>query len=312
MPFYKIHIKRILTQTFFFVVAIVFFRKNSTAQQYKEGNFGINVGVVLALGTHFDRFGISLNSYYQKENIQLNSAIKFYFNAKNLGPNQQYVEGVASLGVVYSYGEKDTSVNYFYSSVSNQTLQKNSFGYAYNYYFNTIKTSQFTGTISIQVSDFNLIAENDIFAQPILDRFRTGAFLFQYQKDKFLYGINTTLFTGQMGQRITDENYPFNHIYENTDGGKYTESSHGLLSAQVQYAGEYYQIYQGSIGVDSEKIRHTIQNRLIHDLLSVGKHINAHIPMLDIDGNQYLFKEGQKIKPMKFYFNGFSNPSIFY
>ena len=312
MPFNKTHIKRILIPTIFLVLLIVFSKKSSTAQQYREGNFGINVGVVLALGTHFDRFGISLNSYYQKDAVQINSALKFYFNAKNLGPNQQYVEGVASLGVVYSYGAKDTNVNYFYTPISNQSPQKNSVGYAYNYYFNTIKTSQFTGTISIQVSDFNLIAENDIFAQPILDRFRTGAFLFQYRKDKFLYGINTTLFTGQMGQRVTDENYPFNHVYENTVGGKYTESSHGLLSAQVQYAGDYYQTYQGNIGVDSERIRHAIQNRLIHDMLSVWKHINAHIPMLDIDGNQYLFKDGQKIKPMKFYFNGFSNPSIFY
>ncbi len=312
MSFNKKHIKRILTPTIFLVLLIVFSKKSATAQQYQAGNFGINVGVVLALGTHFDRFGVSLNSYYQKDAVQVNSALKFYFNAKNIGPNQQYVEGVASLGIVYSFGTKDTSVNYFYSSVSNQTHKKNSVGYAYNYYFNTIKTSQFTGTISIQVSDFNLIAENDIFAQPILDRFRTGAFLFQYQKDKFLYGINATLFTGQMGQRVTDENYPFNHVYENTVGGKYTESSNGLLSAQVQYAGAYYQTYQGSIGVDSERIRHAIQNRFVHDFLVVQKHINAHVPMLDENGNQYLFKEGQKIKPMKFYFNGFSNPSIFY
>jgi len=308
----KTHIKKILTPTIFLVLLIVFFKKTSIAQQYREGNFGINVGVVLALGTHFDRFGVSLNSYYQKGNVQLNPTLKFYFNAKNLGSNQQYVEGVASLGVVYGYGTKDTNINYFYTPVGNQTLQKNSVGYAYNYYFNTIKTSQFTGTISIQVSDFNFIAENDLFSgTPSLDRFRTGAFLFQYQKDKFLYGINTTLFTGQMGQRVTDESYPFGHIYENTIGGRYTEFSNGLLSAQVQYAGAYYQTYQGNIGVDSERIRHAVQNRFAHDFL-IGHGINAHVPMLDINGNQYLFKDGQKIKPMKFYFNGFSNPSIFY
>ena len=294
------------------VLLIVFSKKSATAQQYHEGNFGINVGIVLALGTHFDRFGVSLNSYYQKDAVQINSALKFYFNAKNIGPSQHYLEGVASLGVVYCYGEKDTISNYFFTPVSNQSQLKNSFGYAYNYYFNSIKTSQFTGTISIQVSDFNLIAENDLFAQPKLDRFRTGAFLFQYRKDKLVYGVNVTLFTGQMGQRITDENYPYHHVYENTVGGKYTESSTGLLSAQVQYTGAYYQSYQGNIGVDSERIRHAIQNRFVHDFLSIGKHINAHVPMLDENGNQYLFKDEQKIKPMKFYFNGFSNPSIFY
>ena len=219
---------------------------------------------------------------------------------------------VASMGVVYGYGIKDTTENYFYTPVSNQTQHKNSFAYAYNYYFNTIQTSQSVGTFSIQVDQFQLIAENDIFAQPKLDRFRTGAFILQYHKDKYQLGINSTLFTGQMGQRVTDENYPSNHVYENTVGAKYPKFSHGLISAQFQYAGDFYQVYQGNIGIDSERIRNFIQNKLIHDISSIGKHLNAHIPMLDENGEQYLFKEGQKIKPMKFYFNGFTNPSIFY
>ena len=125
------------------------------------------------------------------------------------------------------------------------------------------------------------------------------------------FGVNTTLFTGQMGERVTDSNYPFVGIYENTVGGKYTEFSHGLLSAQFKYAGNYFQNYQANIGVDSERIRHAVQNRFGHDIL-IGHGINAHVPMLDDKGKQYLFKEGQKVKPMKFYMNLFSNPATFY
>lgn len=288
---------------------------NTFAQQYQEGNVGINVGIVMALGSHFDRFGVTVNGYYKKNAIQLNPELRLYFNAKNLGPDQPSAEGVLSLGVVYGFGNKDTSENYFYNPVSNQTSHQNSIGYAYHYYFNNIATNQFTGSISIQFNAYNFIAENDLFAQPKLDRFRTGAFLLQYQKDKFLYGINSTLFTGQMGQRITDENYPFNHVYENTVGGIYTECSNGLLSMQIKYAGDYYQTYQGNIGIDSERIRHAVQNRFIHDFLVMPKltgNINAHVPMLDENGEQYLYKEGQKVKPMKIYFNGFSNPAVFY
>ena len=312
MRLYKLHKKRTVLKSIFIVLTIILIPKPTYSQQYKERNFGINIGIVFALGSHFDRFGASLNTFYQKDAFQINPTLKVYFNGKNLGPDKQYVEGVLSLGLVYGFGAKDTAINKFYTAVSNQTLQKNSFGYAYNYYFNTIGTSQFTGIISIQIENYNLIAENDLFAQPKLDRFRTGAFLFQYRKENYQLGLNTTLFTGQMGQRISDENYPFNHIYENTVGGKYTECSSGLLSAQFQYAGNYYQTYQGNVGMDSERIRNAIQNRFIHDMLNVTKHVNAHVPMLDENGDQYLYKEVQKVKPISFYINGFINPGVFY
>lgn len=300
--------------TSFLILTICCFQ-NTNAQQYQEGKAGFNIGVIFSIGTHINRFGGVVNAYYKTEHIQVNPELRVYFNAKNLGPNKSSIETVLSLGAVYSYGSKDTLANDFYSPVSNQTANKNSVGYAYRLYFNNIKTSQKTGLISIEVNDFNLIAENDLFAEPKLDRFRTGAFLLQYQKDNYQFALNTTLFTGQMGDRITDENYPFNHVYENTKGGKYTEFSHGLLSTQFKYVDEFYQTYQANVGIDAERVRHVVQNRLIHDILvlpKLTKNINAHVPMLDENGEQYLFKEDQKVKPMQFYMNGFMNPSVFY
>jgi len=287
----------------------------TNAQQYQEGKVGINIGVIFSIGTHIDRFGGVINAYYKTDHFQINPEFRVYFNAKNLGPNKPSIETILSLGAVYSYGSTDTLSNDFYNPVSNQTQHKNSFGYAYRLYFNDIKTSQKTGLISVEVDHINLIAENDLFAEPKLDRFRTGAFLLKYQKDNYQFAINTSLFTGKMGERITDENYPFNHVYENTAGGKYTEFSHGLLSAQFKYVDAFYQTYQVNAGIDSERVRHAIQNRLIHDILVLPKltgNINAHVPMLDNKGKQYLFKEGQKVKPMKFYMNGFMNGSVFY
>ena len=304
-----IDIKKIIL---LFFTVFLYSYKPLIAQQYQEGKVGVNIGIVLALGTHINRFGVVVNSYYKTNHFQINPELRLYFNAKNLGPNKPSIETVLSLGVVYAYGKKDILLNEFYNPTSNQTIYKNSFGYAFHYYLNNIKTNQRTGTIAIQVNHFNFITENDLFSgTPQLDRFRTGAFVLQYQKDKIQVGINATMFTGQMGERITDENYPFVGIYENTVGGKYTQFSHGLLSAQFNYAGDYYQTYQANIGVDSERIRHAIQNRFIHDIV-VGHGINAHVPMLDDKGEQYLFKEGQKVKPMKFYMNAFSNPATFY
>ena len=286
--------------------------KNTFSQHYQNGNFGINIGVIFAIGTHIDRFGGNVNAFYITDQIQINPEFRVYFNAKNLGPKKQSLEAVFGLGIVYSYGKTDSVNNDFYSVISNQTPRKNSFGYAYNFYLNDIKTNQSTGTISIQVNNFSFITDNDLFSgTPRLDRFRTAGILLRYQKDDYQFGINTTLFTGQMGERVTDPNYPFVGVYENRDGGKYTEHSHGLLSAQFKYSGEHYQNYQASIGIDSERVRHAVQNRFAHDIM-VSRGINAHIPMIDNKGEQYLFKEGQKVKPLKFYMNLFSNPATFY
>jgi hypothetical protein len=282
------------------------------AQQYQEGNIGINIGVVFAIGTHINRFGATVNGYYKTDHFQINPELRCYFNAKNLGPKKKSLAAVFGLGIVYSYGKKDTLVNEFYNPIGNQTQRKNSVGYAYRYYSNTIETNQTTGTIAIEVNRFKFITENDLFSgTPKLDRYRTAGILIQYQRDKYQLGINTTLFTGQMGERITDPNYPFVGIYENRVGGKYTEMSHGLLSAQLKYSGAYYQNYQASVGIDSERVRHAVQNRFGHDLL-IGHGINAHVPMIDDKGEQYLYQEGQEVKPMQFYMNLLSNPSLFY
>ena len=287
------------------------------AQEIRRDNYGINGGLIIAFGNKIDRIGISMNAYYLKNNFQINPELKIYFNFKSLGPKKQYLEALAAVGIIYAYGNKNvTDTNYFFSSVSNQTLYKNSLGYSFNYYFNPIGTSQQTGIISFQFDEFNFITENDIFARPKLDRYRTGAFLVQYRKEKLQFGINSTLFTGEMGNKVNDDNYPHSHIYKNTIGGNYTSTSHGLLSGQFQYILPNHHKAQASIGIDSEKIRHAIQNRLIHDQIFLPKKwrfkINAHIPMLNDKGGQYLFKEDQTIKPTKLYYNLFSNPNLFY
>mgnify|MGYP001985987886 FL=1 len=292
-------------------------RNTLSAQEIVENNYGINGGIIIAIGNKIDRIGISINAYYLKNNIQVNPEFRVYYNFKNLGPKKQYIEAHAALGVVYGYGKKNyTDTNFFFSSVSNHTYSKNSIGYSFNYYFNPIGTSQQTGILSFQFNQFSFLAENDIFARPQLDRYRTGAFLFQYRKEKTQFGINSTLFTGQMGSKIHDEKYPRSNLYESNAGGKYTASSHGLLSAQIQHILPNHHKIQANLGIDAERVRHAIQNRLIHDQIFLPKKwrskSGAHIPMLDQDGKQFLFKDNQKVKKPSIYLNMFSNPSIFY
>lgn len=285
---------------------------------YKQNGFGFSLGAHLAFGTHVQRMGLSLNAFYIKDIVQLNGETRFYFNAKNLGPAKRYEEAVTSLGLLLGFGDRNSSYNPFLSAVSNQTGYRYSVAYAYNMYHNKVGTSQQTGLISLQFNRISFIMENDIFAKPILDRFRTGGFLLQYQHDSlFQAAVNCSMWTGQMGKvTATDNKKIYPGCYMDTTGGVYTSYSHGLLSAQMKWHAGYSQTFQLNAGVDAEQVRHVMQNKLIHDMKWMPqkwqKVKNCHIPMLDDKGNAYLFQEGQNIKPAKLYFNAFSNAGVFY
>ncbi len=289
---------------------------NGFAQLFTNTNWGFNIGGVMALGNKFQRIGITFQAYYFYEFAQVNAEIRLYQNFKNLGPKKLYSEIVGSAGIVLGYGPKQESYNPFLSNISNQTGYTNSVGYSYNAYFNKVKTKQQTGILALQFSNFSVISENDILARPYLDRFRTGAFLLQYQhENKFQFALNCSMWTGQMGHQIKDNpNFPSG--YMDTTGGVYTNFSHGLLSAQFKMYLDGGQNFQGNLGVDAEKVRNFVQNKLIHDMIFIPKkwftRINSHVPMLDTTGNQYLYNPRQKIKKPEFYWNVFSGAAAFY
>lgn len=285
---------------------------------FSNTNFGFNVGANFAFGTHFQRLGLNANFFYVNKLFQANTELRTYISFKNLGPAKINTELVLAQGIVIAYGARNDFFNPFINSVSNQTGYSSSVAYSYNAYFNKIKTTQQTGIIALQFGAASLLIENDIFARPLLDRFRTGAFLLQYQhKDVFQAALNCTMWTGKMGMQVKNENGHFiGHCYMDTTGGTYSNISHGLLSAQIKYNIGLSQNVQLNIGMDSENVRNIMQNRLIHDVGFIPtnwftRH-NCHIPMIDDKGEQFIYKEGQKIKKPVFYWNVFSNANLFY
>lgn len=282
-----------------------------------EKNIGANIGVNLAFGTHFQRLGFNLNFFYVNEFFQANSELRLYLNFKNLGPKKIYPELLLAQGVVFGYGGKQNYFNPFINSVSNQTGYLSSFAYSYNAWFNKIKTVQQTGIIALQFDPVTFIVENDILARGYYDRFRTGGFLLQYQyEDKFQAAINCTMWTGRMGRQVRGDKDYKAICYMDTTGGIYTNYSHGLLSAQFKYNVGYSQNVQANIGIDAEQVRNGVQNKLIHDFIFIPRKWitpkNCHIPMIDISGEQYLYKEGQSIRKPKMFINAFSNANLFY
>ena len=205
----------------------------------------------------------------------------------------------------------------FISPVGNQTIKRNSVGYAFNYYLNHIKTSQATGTVSLQFGKFQIICEDDLFAGGIRDEFRTGSILAQYRDKNFQYGINFfTGWTGKRGKHTDDPNYPSRNGYMDMSHSLYGNVSAGLFSVQIQYAAPYGQTLQGNIGIDDERVRNFFQNKLVHELFFSPKKGHwrggADLPMIDSEGKMYLYKKGQKIRPGRLYSNLFVNPNLFY
>jgi len=287
----------------------------ATAQLFRDGGSGFNIGLVSALGNRFQRVGLTFQACYCYDFAQVNAEVRLYHNFRNLGPRVGYNELVTSAGIVCGYGEKGAEHNPFMSSIGNQTGYRYSIGYSYNLYFNRVKTSQQTATIALQFGAVSLISENDIFARSTLDRFRTGAFLVQYQyKDLYQVAINCTMWTGQMGNKVTtDTAFPYVG-YMDTTGGVYARYSHGLLSAQCKTALTYGQTLQANVGIDAEQVRNFVQNRMMHDMVFIPRkwRRNCHIPALDTAGNQYLYKTGQKIKRPMPYWNLFTGAATFY
>jgi hypothetical protein len=281
-----------------------------------EKNFGFNIGFIAAFGTHTQRFGIVVQGYGVYNFTQINASFRLYDNFKDLGPKGEHPELNAALGLCLGYGKKTNEENLFLSSISNQTGYKNSVSYSYNVWRNTIKTSQVTGIISIQFNKFSIISENDLLAKPILDRFRTAAVLLQYQDKQFQYGINCTMWTGKMGNVVKTDSLFTAIGYVDTTNSVYGNISHGLLSAQCKFANEYGQYLQANIGIDAEQVRNGVQNKLIHDMPFIpkkwNKAQNVHIPMIDDQGNQYLYHTGQKIKKPSLFLNGYTSPNVFY
>lgn len=304
------------------LISIVFFilYQPSFSQEllFQNKKIGFNVGANCAIGSHFQRFGVSVNFFYVNNFIQTNTEVRAYCSFKNLGPKFIDPELVFAQGIVFGYGRKQSFYNPFLNSISNQTGFKNSVGYSYNIYRNKIKTSQVTGIAAFQFDKFSLITENDILAKPILDRFRTAAVLIQYQhQDVFQAAINCTMWTGKMGRSVeTDRPEIYTKCYMDTTNGVYSNFSHGLLSAQFKYNIGLSQTVQANIGIDAEQVRNALQNKFIHNMKFIPKKLNkaknCHIPMIDEKGNQYLYQPESKIRKPDLYWNIFSNPNVFY
>ncbi|MDX2247710.1 MAG: polymorphic toxin type 23 domain-containing protein [Bacteroidia bacterium] len=293
-----------------------------SGQWIQSERLGGTVGLSVQLGTTINRLGISANGYYLSDFVQVNLQLRGFYSFTDLGarPAIPGWEAQISAGGVLGFGPDRQTDGPFLSPVSNQTGRQYALAYAYNLYFDQRGTSQRTATVAFHIGKFLAASENDALSGELADKFRTASLLFLYRVDSLSIGLNTLMWTGDSRdpkvKKIRQSEYPGRFGYKDLRDVLYGRFSHGIQTVQAQYALPYGQVTQANVGVDSEYVRHFLQNRLIHDLrfvpLKWNKSKNPHYPMLDTEGLPYLYLPGQKVKPSRLYFNVGMNPGLFY
>ncbi len=290
------------------------FRLTSLAQDVE---FGGGIGLSINLGTHIDRIGVSAKFYALYDFVQINAGSRLHYNFKSLGPRLSGAELQTNIGLTIAFGYKNAHYkNQFISAISNQSKRPYSFSYSYLRYFDQVETSQASGIMAIGIDRVQLVLENDLFGEQGEDKYRTSAFKIAYTDSVHQFAIKTILWTGNKGVAVENSDYPSRFGYRDLSKSQYGKLSHGILAVDYKQLVGFQQVASISYGIDSEKIRHIFQNRLIHDMIFLPKAwvktVNHHIPMLDTEGSPYIFKENQKIKKMKYYSNFGINSESFY
>lgn len=297
-----------------FTTVFCFFSIVGNAQLDFAKGFGGQIGFSVNMGTHFNRMGIMLKLYYHYEYVQANVQLAAYYNARSFPIGVPSWEGQLKVGVVAAFGQKDSIYyNPFVNEISNQTSRPFSIGYSYNFYLDDIKTSQLTGTIGFGIYNFNLLMENDFMAFLQEDKFRSGAIAVYYRLQNTQISLCHIAWTADPYAKGTvtlkTPDYPAKYGYRKMQHVEYSSHSAGVLAFKVEQSMGFGQYIGASIGIDADQIRNAFQNKLIHDSFLLK---DPHVPMIDREGNTYLFKEGQKIRVPQFYFQVQGNTGSLY
>lgn len=312
-----------------FFCCISFSQSTFAQWRWAEGDkflLGGQIGILFNFGTHVNRLGIIAKVFANYDFLQINTQFVGSYNFKALATKEKGWELQTRFGVIGAWGRKDTLLYPFIHDVSHQTGRPYSIGYSFNIYRDTWKTSQITGSFGFQIKRLIFVLENDFLSGISHDRYRTGTLGIYYwhKETKTQVGFNHIAwtgdpYTGDVPWIRHDKKFPSRFGYKDMSKALFGRFSMGLLAVTAQQALPLYQNIDASMGIDAEEIRNFMQNKFIHDSPASpanwggseeGK--NPHIPMLDIEGNPYLYRKEQKIRPAKFFTQFGANNSLFY
>ncbi|MGM0477636.1 MAG: polymorphic toxin type 23 domain-containing protein [Bacteroidota bacterium] len=303
-----------LFRRFAFILLLLFALVHSAwSQQWLNNNWGVQAGASISLGSHMQKLGFRIQAYGVWEFAQFNIGNQTYYNFKGLGQRKKFWENKLSFGTVFLGGKRNTSVRFIFDGLMHQTKYDYALGYNYIFFTDNAGTSQQSGGFGLHVKAFSLLIENDIFAGKGRDRFRTSHASFHYFDTNYHVGVTTHMWTGETnGTRL--KNTPdsiYQTGYKDLRSTPYGTTSHGILSVTGDYLLDYGNRVGGSIGIDHERVRHVLQNKIMHDKPFIPKKWrdpNVNYPMLDKEGHP-VHHPGQE-RPGRFYYQFGLNRSL--
>ena len=297
------------------ILIFLLFPTSSFSQLALNSTFGWKAGVSFQFGTHFNNLGIFCNTYFADRFYQFNLGEQFTFRLSDLGDRQRFFQSRCSAGLVLLAGKENSPQDFQLNGLFHNT--KKNLGLAYNYiwYNDNIGSSQRSGGWGIHVKNFSLLFENDIFGGQGKDRFRTGHFALTYRDSTWKYSAGFSIWTGETSEtnwiKVSNKGCPNGfRILEDKPFGK---TSHGIAYVGFDYMLGAYSWLGYKVGVDSEKLRHYLQNRAMHDLVWLPRCVKRntpHYPVLDEQGCPVF--DPKKARSSILYFNGGLNDSWSY
>lgn len=279
---------------------------------------GIRGGVLLSFGSHVRQVGFTVSGYWYYDFFQLNALGRVGVHSRNMGPQVKGKEALFSLGAVVGVDPSRDVENYFLSAVSNQMGKLYSLGFAQNFYWDSHKTSQHTGTIGMQIGQVELAHENDIFSVMGSDRYRTAAIYAAWFNGFERVEISSIMWTGNTNSKksVKYDKGVGRFGYLDISEAEYGKISNGILCINWDHFYGFGQTSRVGLGIDSEHVRNALQNRLMHDMYLFPKKWNhaknKHIPMLDEEGNPFISSDIQNVKKDRFYYQVSWNKPGFY
>ncbi len=307
------------------ITAFLFLTICSSTAQSNSFNIPFKVGIIAEYGTHIQRLGFLASFFTTFKNHEFDMEYRTYYNFKNLGPELSYWENKFTAAYTFGFGTSRESYrpNPFFKPILSHLDERFALSYGISFYFNKIGSQQSIGAMSFYVDDWIITSENDVFGNTKgRDRFRTGSLSVTHVVDDFVYSLNTVLWTGDGkcsdAQKHTTSNtnkdleienrYKSRYGYKDISKCLFGKFAHGILNAEVTYKPSNFfdQNYSASIGLDSENIRHLVQNKIIHDMYFLPEKLmgskNLHYPILDEEGKPFLDEKEQVKRKDRFYF----------
>lgn|SRR5690554_5160090 len=268
---------------------ILFLSNNLKAQKWWDNHWGFQIGLSAEIGTHVNLIGIKLQTYYTYEFVQFNVGNHLRLNASHFGDRKSYFSQRVNTGIALLAGERNSTPNLILDGLNHQSQHNLALAYNYLWYFDNIGTTQRSGGWGVHIQQLSFYIENDFFAGSGRDRFRTNYIGISYHTDEYNIGVNSHLWTGDTRKTrlLNTPDSLYEKGYKDLRNTAFGKTSHGTVTASFDYHLAFGNMISAEIGIDDERIRHGLQNKLMHNKIFVPKKWrkqNANYPMLNKDG----------------------------